>query len=302
MTVGRRTLKRQSWGTCARRHSRRRKARHGQKYVDTHNELIWDQCLQQQTFPPRYEPGPLTEPEGGDLQTTVTRPKRVQPRFKFLTFRKIEKDSFNPEVIISHRSDLCVISVTALIQRSHRAPALSPQLQKWEKGNHLKCANRNVPLHVFRFIQWLHLFLIMRVKPTLQLSLFMIQPENINKTIKMKKQILFFPEARFMTRLLEAFGTATLQRKESFHLKGSAHIICGVSTYFWPVSSDNLSFLCRKQRFRWATVALKLPTASFFGFLKFKFKEGHRHEEEEEEEERLHQDEESQRNSNTRGN
>lgn len=62
----------------------------------------------------------------------------------------------------------------------------------------------------------------------------MIQPENINKTIK-KTNILFFPEARFMTRQLEAFRTATIQRKEAFHLKGSAHIICGVSTYFWPV-------------------------------------------------------------------
>lgn len=117
----------------------------GQKYVDTHNELIWDQCLQQQTFPPRYEPGPLTEPEGGDLQTTVTRPNRVQPRFKFLTFRKIEKDSFDPEFIISHRFDLCVISVTALIPAFPQSAGTFPTFTEMRKRKSSQVCQQKCP-------------------------------------------------------------------------------------------------------------------------------------------------------------
>lgn len=150
----------------------------------------WDQCLQQQTFPPQYELGPLTEHIS--LKEATYRPLLpVQTEFKFLTFRKIKKDSFNPEFIISHRFDLCVISDIT----DPSVPTERPHFSHIYRTNKEKEIISSVPTEMSRctssawFIQRSHLFLIIRVKPTLQLSLFMIQPENINKTIKMKKQI-----------------------------------------------------------------------------------------------------------------
>lgn len=89
VTVGRRTLKRQSWGTCARRHCRRRKARHMVRsmWTPTTNWSGISVCSSRRSLQDtnRAVNGASAR---GRRPTDRCHSSRVQPRFKFLTFQR----------------------------------------------------------------------------------------------------------------------------------------------------------------------------------------------------------------------